>query len=176
MKKLITITLLFFSLLVPAIAVAAPAQESKTISPAALRATINECSHIPEVDLVKIGGLGMSIAKGVMKLAVESEGDDEDIEAYKTIKGIRSLVVMDYSDCNSENRAKINRKLDKLFSNSEVLMEMKDDGETVQIYGVLSEDGKEIHDFVLYTPSEYSVVGIFGKISLEHIAEIAEEY
>ncbi len=53
-------------------------------------------------------------------------------------------------------------------------LEVKDGSETVRIFGVASEDGEEVKDFVLYAPDDCALVCLFGSISMEAVASMVE--
>lgn len=146
-----------------------PEKES-SISRARLNSLISVCRTYKDVEIVKVGNVGMSLLKLAARMSVE---DEEDREALRAMNGIKSISVMDYSECRAGDRDAISARIDHLFAGKTPIMEVKDDGEAMFIYGVVSEDGSRIGDFVLYTPSDCALIGIFGSIDTATPAESA---
>ena len=46
-------------------------------------------------------------------------------------------------------------------------------GEKMRIYGVMDEKTNEVKDFVLYAPSDCSLICLFGTLSMDAMAKIA---
>ena len=62
----------------------------------------------------------------------------------------------------------------ELLKDASKIMEVKDDGDKVEIYGTLSNDGERISDVVLYMPEESSFVCFFGNIRTKDIGAVME--
>lgn len=146
-----------------------PENES-SISRARLNSLISVCRTYKDVEIVKVGSVGMSLLKLAARISAE---DEEDREALRAMNGIKSIAVMDYSECREGDRESISARIDHLIAGKTPIMELKDDGEAMFIYGVVSEDGSRIEDFVLYTPSDCALIGIFGSIDTATLAESA---
>ena len=54
-------------------------------------------------------------------------------------------------------------------------MEVKDESDTMQMYGIIDEDGESVRDFVLYTPADCALICIFGKVSMDAVAKIIKD-
>ena len=143
----------------------------RTTSKAGIASTITECKNIEGVELVKLGRAATAALKGTIRLATINDTDAR--EALKMMKGIRSITVLNYEDCSQSDRDKISRKLERALSGSEVLIEASDGGEKMRIYGLVDEKTDKVRDFVMYTPSDYALICIFGSISMDAIAKIA---
>ena len=89
------------------------------------------------------------------------------------MKGIHGISVLDFEDCSEKDKARIIKQLDKNLSGSDMLMEASDNGEKMRIYGVIDEKTDEVKDFVLYAPSDYSLICLFGTLSMDAMAKIA---
>ncbi len=75
----------------------------------------------------------------------------------------------DYEDCSAEVKAKFNARMSKALDGVELLMEAKDDGELVRIYGYVDKDGTEIKDLVIFSPEEGELVCMFGTLRMEQL-------
>ena len=69
-------------------------------------------------------------------------------EAMKSLQNINKIVAVDFEDAAYSSRSGFTAKLEEILKDMPLLMEMRDDGETVRIYG--KEEGTYIRDFVLY--------------------------
>lgn len=137
-----------------------PEKES-SISMARLNSLVSVCRIYKDVEIVKVGSVGMSLLKFAARISAE---DEEDRDALRAMNGIKSISVMDYSECRAGDRDAISARIDHMLAGKTPIMEVKDDGEAMFIYGVVSEDGGQIKDFVLYIPSDCALIGIFGSI------------
>lgn len=165
MKRL----LLVISILIPLSALAG--NPGKTVSKTRVMAVISECRRYEGADVVRLGRLATAALKGAVRVA--SAGDPEAREALKLMKGIHSISIIDFGDCSSADKARISGKLERALSGSEMLMEASDSGERMRIYGLVDEKADKVRDFVLYSPSDCSLICIFGSISLDTVAKLA---
>lgn len=145
-------------------------EKENSISRAKLNSLVSICRTYKDVEIVKVGSVGMSLLKFAARISAE---DEEDREALRAMNGIKSISVMDYSECRAGDRDAISARIDHLLAGKAPIMEVKDDGEAMFIYGVVSEDGGKIEDFVLYTPSDCALIGIFGSIDTAVLMESA---
>ena len=166
MKKL----LLFLLLLGPITATAA--SPDGRIPKTQITSFITEYSHCEGVDVVRLGRLATGAVKGVVRVA--SIGDPDAREALSLMKGVKSLFVFDYASCSPALRDRIGRRLNRIFRNTELLMEVNDEEDRMQIFGLYDERTDAVRDFVLYTPSECALICIFGSVSMNTIARMMD--
>ena len=58
----------------------------------------------------------------------------------------------------------------------DVLMDIKDSGQqSMRLYGVVSDDGKTLKDFVIHSPESSALICLFGTISFDGISKFIEE-
>lgn len=136
-------------------------EKESSISMARLNSLVSVCRTYKDIEIVKVGSVGMSLLKFAARISAE---DEEDRDALRAMNGIKSILVMDYSECRAGDRDAISARIDHMLAGKTPIMEVKDDGEAIFIYGVVSEDGGQIKDFVLYIPSDCALIGIFGSI------------
>ena len=106
----------------------------------------------------------------LLKIAAFYSDGDEDAKAVKEmLKGIKRITIVDYDDAEPQVKSEFSRKVSKILSNEDLLMEAKDDGDHVKIFGILSEDGSILKDFILHNEEDGSLISVIGKIRLDQI-------
>ena len=131
--------------------------------------TISEYTHEPGFEVVSIGKLGLGLAKMLGNLSAETE---EDKAAIAILNGINKLVVVDYEDAPEDKRKAFDSRLAKALENAEKIIEVKDEEDTVNIYGTSARGGESIDDLMIYIPGDCTLVCILGSISAERIADL----
>lgn len=123
------------------------------------------------LDIVSIGSLGIS----VIKLGTRMSGEDaEEMRMARSLfKGIKKLMIVSYDECPVELRERFNRKVARTLNGCELLIEAKDEGEKVSIYGTSSRDGSKISDIVLFAPDDGALMCFFGTIDAARLGELA---
>lgn len=165
MKKTITILIV---LLLPLMGWA-----GKNVKKGQLASFISEYRHVEGVECVRLGSFATAAIKSAIRISASNDPDSR--QAMKAISGVKRLTVFDYEDCSQAAKERINWKLHRILRGSELLMEVKDGSDSMRMYGVLEEDGQTVRDFVLYTPDSCALICIFGKISMDALAQIAED-
>lgn len=120
-------------------------------------------------DVVSIGPVGMKLLKGAAHLSKDL--DDEDKAALKSFSGVKKLVIVDYEDASASVKAQFNQKVEKILEGMELLMEAKDDDETVRIYGV--EDDGRLKDCVLHC-HDGDLIFVKGSIAWSQLNDFKE--
>ena len=123
------------------------------------------------LDVVSIGSLGISFIKLGAKKSIE---DAEDLRTARALfKGIKKLMIVSYDECSPELRERFNRKVARTLNGCELLIEAKDEGEKVSIYGTSSRDGSKISDIVMFAPNDGALICFFGTIDANKLGELA---
>lgn len=130
---------------------------------------ISEHSHDSGFEVISIGKFGLGLAKIVANLSVETE---EEKAALALINDINKVVVVNYKDASETIRQTFSSKLSDLFSRSEKIMEVKDDEDTVNIYGTSVNGGESIDDLMFFIPADCTLICILGSISSERMADL----
>lgn len=168
-----------FAIIIAAFIACAPASAGRdrgAIPRHKILSIVDEYRDYEGVNVLKVGSLGTSALRAVAKLAIVSEGVDEDARtAMKLINGVRSFMIVDYDDCNPGIRERLGKRLERLFRNYEPIMEFKDDGDIVRFYGVMNDKTGEIKDLVLYVPTDGALICVFGKIAMEKAMELVAD-
>ena len=160
----------FFSLLLLVPIAAMAGSTEGRIPKTQIADLISEYRHHEGVEVIRLGRLATGAVKGVVQLASANDADAR--EARKLIKGLKSLYVFDYASCKPALRERISRQLDRIFRNTELLMEVADTDDQMQIYGLYDEQTDIIRDVVLYTPSECALICLFGSISMDTVSRL----
>ena len=130
--------------------------------PAGVLNLVNQYRYREDVDVISVGPMGMSLLRVV---AGASSGLDKDIlDLLSITKGIKRITIVDFED--SSIREDLAWKLERELEGMDLIMEAKDDGECVRIFG--RDDGECIRDFLLYT-SEGTLIMTRGKVNADKI-------
>lgn len=137
-----------------------------------LSSVIAECSDMPGFDVVSVGRIGTSALKSVIRLGSWSEKGGEDArKVMNIIKDIKKIAVVDYDDCCDADKARFTRKIERLLKDDCLVMEARDGGDVMKIYGVLDEKTDRIDNFVMYAPADCSLICLFGSIPLSTVTK-----
>lgn len=123
-------------------------------------------------EVVDLHGPLMSLARIVIKANVQ---DREDREMLNALKGAKRLTVVDYEDSPEKVKAKFNAELERILKDEDLLMEAIDGKDKVRIYGVVSEDGSTIKDFIIHEQSGGALIRCSGKFNLDEIVRIIND-
>ena len=167
MKQIISIILLVFMIAVTGSCKSAPAASGGKVETGATQQLINKYKGEEGFEVMSFGGLAL----GLVKMAANASSDAEDLNI---LDGIRNFVVVEYYDAAADKKAAFNEEMAELLKDASKIMEVKDDGDKVEIYGTLSKDGERISDVVLYMPEESSFVCFFGNIRTKDIGAVME--
>ena len=88
------------------------------------------------------------------------------------LNGINKVVIVDYEDAAVAKQKELNSKLSELFNNAEKILEIKDEKDTVHIYGTSVKGGESIDDLMIFIPEDYTLICALGSISAEKIADL----
>ena len=161
MKKLLLTLVMLLSLGTAALA---GQQDSQ------LRNLVSSYKGTEGFEIVDIGSIGLSLLKAAAKTAAETE---EDREALKLFDGLKRLTIVDFSDATTELRDKFLRKVNRILKSGEMLMEAKDGGETVRIFGTSSDDGAFLEDVALL--ADDALIFVRGTIRMDQIEALMKQ-
>lgn len=129
----------------------------------------------PGFEVVNVGPLGLSLMKALARVSGETEEDEDLALVLQAADGLRGVAIVDYSEASDRDKRKFSEKAAKLFMESEKLVEIKDEGERVLMYGTSDKSGTVISDFVLFAPDECALICLFGDIPIETVMKLAEQ-
>jgi hypothetical protein len=120
-------------------------------------------------ETVTFGNLAVGLVKLVANAAAQTP---EDKAALDIMDGISKFVAVEYYDAEASVKASFNKEISALLAGAEKIVEVKDDGDSVDIYGTLSKDGEKIRDIIIHVPEESSIVCIFGTVDIKDLGEV----
>lgn len=130
---------------------------------------VKQYSHREGFEVMDLGRLLVGTLRAAALL--DSDMDEEDRAALDAFSGIQRLVIVDFEEASEADKTSFRRKVEKVLDKMELIMETKDSGETIRIYGI--EEDNNLKDVILYG-SDGTLLSVFGSIGLEHIGELME--
>ena len=135
-----------------------------------LRTLVDEFRNEPGFEMVDMG----PIALGLIRAAARGEAKtEEDRKALQIFKDIKHLTVLDFSDAEAARKEKFLRKAKRVLADEEVLMEAKDEGETVRVYGLSNAAGDILEDIIILAGD--ALISVRGKIRADLIGELVNQ-
>ena len=130
---------------------------------------VKQYSHREGFEVMNLGRLLVGTLRAAALL--DSDMDEEDRAALNAFSRVNRLVVVDFEDASEADKTSFRRKVEKVLDKMELIMEAKDSGETIRIYGI--QDDTNLKDVILYS-SDGTLLSVSGSIDLEHIGELME--
>ncbi len=121
------------------------------------------------VEVVSVGKFGISIAKVFARKSAETKDEKEEIAEF--MDGLQQMVVVDFENASDRVKSEFKSKIEGFLSKSEKIVEVKDSGEAMNIYGSSSDDGKTIDDLIMYVPDDCALICLLGRVSTDIISE-----
>lgn len=138
-----------------------------------VKALVAECRSYEGAEVINAGRLITGAVKGAIRLA--AVGDAEAREITRLLKGVKSISILDFEDCSPEDKETICSRIDRLFSGIEPLMEVRDDGDLLLIYGAVDASAARVRDFIVYSPGDGTLVCLFGKVDVDKVVHIINQ-
>ena len=144
--------------------------EYKNTNSGAVTDLIREYNLTEGFEAVSVGGLGL----GLIRMIANASMDEEERAALELMDELRRIVVLDYEDADSSKRESFTRRMTDILDRAEKIMEVKDEGDILNIYGTCADDGDSIDDLVIFSPGDCSLICLFGSISSQKVADLIE--
>jgi hypothetical protein len=158
MKKIL-LTLCMVLSLIPAAWAGNPSGKIRTLA--------SEYRREPGFEVVDMGGLAI----GLLRVAARTQAETEkNRKVLDLLKGIKHLTVLEFAGADATRKDQFLRKVKRLLADEEMLLEAKDGGETVRVYGLSSADGSVLEDIVVL--ADGAVIGLKGKIRVDQVNEL----
>ena len=87
-------------------------------------------------EIVSVGGLGLGLVRMIAKASADCP---EDREMLEILDNLNRILVVEYEDAGQSGRDSFNRKMEDILEGREKIMEIKDEGETLNLYGTSSD-------------------------------------
>ena len=130
---------------------------------------VKQYSHREGFEVMNLGRFLVGTLRAAALL--DSDMDEEDRAALNAFSRVNRLVVVDFEDASEADKTSFRRKVEKVLDKMELIMEAKDSGKTIRIYGI--QDDTNLKDVILYS-SDGTLLSVSGSIDLEHIGELME--
>ena len=143
-----------------------------------LTSVINECARYEGVETVRVGGVATFLVTSVLSQYILSAvAEDEEVaDVLRLARGVRKLYVMEYAGCEDGDREYIDRRLRKALKHKDLLLEVKDGEDGVRIFGTYDEKHDRVSDMVLYMPGDYTLICLYGRISMGALSTLMAKY
>ena len=121
-------------------------------------------------EVVELGGVALGLMKAAARSAAETE---EDRQAMALFKGLKRLTVVDFSDASDHAKETFLRKVNKILAHDEMLMEAKDSGETIRIYGSSTKDENLLENIVILASE--ALIFVRGTIRVDQVGALMQQ-
>ena len=142
----------------------------KKVNSGAVTGLIREYNLTEGFEAVSVGGLGL----GLIRMIANASMDEEERAALELMDELRRIVVLDYEDADPVKRESFTRRMTDILDRAEKIMEVKDEGDVLNIYGTCADDGDSIDDLIIFCPGDYSLIYLFGSVSAQKVADLIE--
>lgn len=95
-------------------------------------------------------------------------------ENFEVVK-LLSLLVVDYEDADPADKDSFERRISRILEDQEPILRVKEDGEETIMFANVSKNGKTMSNFLLFSPSEASLVMIGGTIPVAWVMSHIDE-
>ena len=134
-----------------------------------IRTLMNEFRDEPGFEVVDMGPVALGLIRAAARGEVKTEDDRKALQVFKDIK---RLTILDFSDAEASRKEKFLRKAKRVLAEEEMLMEAKDGGETVRIYG-LSNVSDILEDVIILAGD--ALISVHGKIRADLVGELINQ-
>ena len=166
MKRLILTGILLLGLLFAGPLAASAATTGNKL---AFTALAQQYRNEPGIEITDLGRVALSLMRAAARTAASSPAEKETLAAFS---GITRLLVIDCEDSPEATRQRFNDQVRKLLKKQEPLLEARDQGDLLRIYGTLSADGQEIRDVIIFNESDGGLVCAFGGVPISFVERI----
>ena len=135
-----------------------------------LRSLVSSYKGTEGFEVVELGGVALGLMKAAARSAAETE---EDRQAMALFKGLKRLTVVDFSDASDHAKETFLRKVNKILAHDEMLMEAKDSGETIRIYGSSTKDENLLENIVILASE--ALIFVRGTIRVDQVGALMKQ-
>ena len=102
-----------------------------------------------------------------------SADSKEDKEVLSVFDGINKILVVDYEEMEVSKRQVLNSRLNDVLEEAEKIIEVKDEEDTLLVYGTTGKEGGEtINDIIIYVPADCALICFWGSIKFDKLADL----
>ena len=132
---------------------------------------VKEYSMNPDFEVVDVGRLGLSLVRTMIRA---NSLDEETRQLLSAVRNVKRVTVVDYEDCSPAVKARFTQRLSKVLDKGSLLLQAKDSGEVVEIYGDVSPDADVVTDLIINASSSGALICIKGTVPMDKVARIIE--
>ena len=167
MKKIIAMVMLV--IMTAGTGISHAAARKGAVDSSALLKLVDKYKGEDGFETVTFGNLAVGFVKMIANASVQTP---EDKAALDMLSGIKKFVAVEYGDASASAKASFDKEISALLAGAEKIVEVKDDGDSVDIYGTLSKDGEKIRDIIIHVPEESSILCIFGTVDINDLGKV----
>ena len=130
---------------------------------------VNEYESEPGCDVVSVGKLGLDIIRIIGKLSTDSK---EDKDVLSVFDGINKILVVDYEEMEAVKRQELNSRFANVLDGMEKIIEVKDEEDTLLVYGTTGKDGDSLKDVIVYIPEDGALICFRGSVNFDKLADL----
>lgn len=131
---------------------------------------VREYSTEPDFQVLSFGRLGLSFVKALIK----ADMDNDTRALLAAVRNVKRITIASYEDCDSSVKERFAARLSRILNKDTLLLQAKDSGETVEIYGDTSSSEDAVTDLIINAPSSGALICIKGSIPMNEVARILE--
>ncbi len=158
MKRIIAIFML--AVLAAGAVPALSAKDKKDVKTKDITTLVSSYKGKDGFTVLSIGKFAMSMVTKLTKVA-------DDPEAVKIMEGLDKMVIVEYCDADQAVKEEFTGKISQALKGAETIMSVKEGGESMNMYGTISDTGDAIDDLIIFVPEDCALICFFGKISAE---------
>lgn len=166
MKKIISLTILIF--ITACIGTIQVSANSRKLNAGDLASVISRYENEEGFEIVEFGNLPLHL----LKLVANATASEEDKNALDILDGISKFIVVEYYNSSPAKKEAFTKEISAVLDSVEKIIEIKENGSCVDIYGSLSKNGKTINDLVIHTSGECSIICFFGSVRMDDLVKI----
>lgn len=167
MKRIISVIML--AVMTAGTVVCQAAAHKDKVDSSAISALVEKYEGKEGFETVTFGNLAVGLVK---MLANATAQTPEDKAALGVMDGINKFIAVEYHGASASEKASFDKEISALLEGAEKIVEVKDSGDSVDIYGTLSKDGEKIKDVIIHVPEESSLVCIFGTLGIKDLGAV----
>lgn len=138
-----------------------------------VKALLKEFKKNKGYECEEVGSFGLAVIKAVSKLEEEDDADGRLV--VKSIDKLKGIIAADLSDCDLDVIFKFNARVEEFLKDAPLLLEAKDEDETIKIYGTVAPNGVYVSDVVIFCPQDAELTYFEGQINIDALRQYATE-
>lgn len=114
-------------------------------------------------EVINFKPITLSLVKAVAKT--------RGVSAFKDVK---TMEIIAYEECPEQLKKEIGERFSDALDGNDLILEAKDTGDIVRIYGTVEDESDVVKDIVLLNLSDGMLMRITGKINLNDLAQMSQ--